>query len=66
MPAIQHILERLAPLRIPVVLAVPKGEAAEFLPFAAVIPNVTVFEGSPVSPLHRMHEAAHILKTNVG
>lgn len=53
-PAIQHIINRLRPTGLRVVLAIPASDWGIFAPFTNG--EVGVFAGNPDSPLHRMAE----------
>jgi spore coat polysaccharide biosynthesis protein SpsF (cytidylyltransferase family) len=63
-PAIEHILRRLEPIReFPIVLAVPVGCAAyDHLPGKFPSMDIRMCYGNPESPLHRMAEAIETLE----
>lgn len=52
-PVLQHIFDRLKPLDIPVVLAIPEGTYSEYHSYFK-FQNFTYYEGNAESPLHRM------------
>jgi len=57
---LEHILKRVSGHGIPIIVAVPQGEADGYLPYEARYPEVTIFQGVADSPLHRM--AAAVMK----
>lgn len=64
--AIDHILERVIPSRLPVILAVPTGRAKEYKARITLANhrNVYFYEGNPESPLHRMADAIQFWAQN--
>lgn len=57
-PAIEILLQRIAKCGLEVVLAIPKGCQDYF--YLGNKYSVSIFEGNPLSPLHRMAEALDI------
>lgn len=57
--ALDHILMRLMPTGLPVILAVPKSQESDYSKYAQDYPFCTLAFGDPESPLHR---TAKVLK----
>jgi len=55
---LDHLIHRLIPTKLPIVLAVPTFQFPMYQKFAQ--PNVTIFGGSHADPLHRMNQAAQV------
>lgn len=59
---INHLIDRLAPTGIPLVLAVPSNDLDDYLAATSSAKGVQVFVGDGHSPLHRMADAAEYLE----
>lgn len=57
-PLLQHLVERLLPTGLPLVIAVPEHELPEYRQRLDGVPNVMFFAGYPTDPLRRMQAAA--------
>lgn len=53
-PALQHIIDRIAPLEINTIIAVPDGTAGEYNAILTKNKSITIMEGDKDSPLRRI------------
>jgi len=56
-PVIEHLIDRVGSIGIPVIIAVPTEDAADYARFSNK-PNVVIETGSESDPLCRMHKVA--------
>lgn len=57
--AIEHILDRLIPTGLNLILAIPDGLKSMYAKYEKEFSGVYIFEGNPESPLHRTADALH-------